>query len=417
MRGNRFARLFGIALAASVAWAAGAPRVVDAVKSGDKAAVLALVDSHADVNAAEADGTTALHWAARLNDLDLVERLLPAGANVNAANRYGITALYLACVNGSAPMIGKLLDAGADANATWTEGETPLLTVARGGNVEAAKVLLAHGAQVNAAEPVHGQTPLMWAAGQSHPDMIRELIAQGADVNARSAIQHWERQVTAEPREKWLPPGGFTALLFAARQGCLECAQILVDAKADINAADPDGNSGVVLAIINGHYDVAGYLIDKGTDANLADVTGRTALYAAVDFSTMPNDNRPAPKVINEHLSALDLIQKLLDHGANVNAQLKKQQPYRAKLDRGDDTVLTTGTTPFLRAAKAGDVAAMKLLLAKGADAKALHAQRRQSLNGRRRSRYQRGRHHRPAQNRSRGHRGHPAVPGKRGGY
>jgi uncharacterized protein len=352
--------------------ALGAPplRLVDAVKSGDKATVLALVESHADVNAAEADGTTALHWAARLDDLDLAERLLRAGSHVNAANRYGMTALYLACVNGSAPMIGKLLQAGADANAIWTEGETPLMIVARGGNVEAAKVLLAHGAQVNAAEPVHGQTPLMWATGQSHPEMMRELIARGADVNARSAVQHWERQVTAEPREKWLPPGGFTALLFAARQGCLECAKILVDAKADFNATDPDGNSGVVLAIINGHYDVAGYLIDKGTDPNLADVTGRTALYAAVDFSTMPNDNRPAPKVIDEHLSALDLVQKLLDHGANVNAQLKKQQPYRAKLDRGDDTMLTTGTTPLLRAAKAADLPAMKLLLAKGADAK-----------------------------------------------
>jgi ankyrin repeat protein len=267
-------------------------------------------------------------------------------------------------------MIQKLLQAGADANAVGTEGETPLMTVARGGNVEAAKILLAHGAQVNASEPLHGQTPLMWAAAQSHPEMMRELIGHSAEVNARSAIQHWERQVTAEPREKWLPPGGFTALHFASRQGCLDCARILVDAKADINAADPDGNSAVVLAIINGHYDLAGYLIDQGADPNLADVTGRTALYAAVDFSTMPNDNRPAPKLINERSTALDLVQKLLDRGANVNAQLKKQVPYRAKLDRGDDTMLTTGTTPFLRAAKAGDIAAMTLLLAKGADAK-----------------------------------------------
>jgi ankyrin repeat protein len=355
---------------ASFAFAAPNAPLVDAVKSGDKATILALLDSRADVNSAEADGTTALAWAARLDELDLAERLLRAGANVTAANRYGITPLYLACVNGNAAMIEKLLQAGADANAVWTEGETPLMTVARGGNVEAAKVLLAHGAQVKATEPVHGQTPLMWATAQGHPEMMRELIARGADVNARSAIQHWQRQVTAEPREKWLPPGGFTALHFAARQGCLDCAKILLDAKADINATDPDGNSAVVLAIINGHYDVAGFLIDKGTDPNLADVTGRTALYAAVDFSTMPNDNRPAPKVVDERLSALDLIQKLLDRGANVNAQLKKQAPYRAKLDRGDDTMLTTGTTPLLRAAKAADLPAMKLLLAKGADAK-----------------------------------------------
>jgi ankyrin repeat protein len=321
------------------------------------------------VNAPEADGTTALAWAVHQDDLDLAGRLVRAGANVNAANRYGITPLYLACVNGNAAMIERLLQAGASANTVWTEGETPLMTVARSGNVEAARILLAHGAQVNATEPVHGQTPLMWAAGQAHPEMMRELIARGADVNARSAVQHWERQVTSEPREKWLPPGGFMALHFAARQGCLDCAKILVDAKADINATDPDGNSAVVLAIINGHYDAAAYLIDQGTDPNLAEVTGRTALYAAVDFNTMPNDNRPAPKVIDERLTALDLIEKLLDHGANVNAELKKQAPYRAKLDRGDDTMLTTGTTPFLRAAKAGDLPAMTLLLAKGADA------------------------------------------------
>jgi ankyrin repeat protein len=360
----------GYWLLACLAFAAANAPLVDAVKSGDKATILALLGSHADVNAPEPDGTTALAWAARLNDLGLAERLLRAGANVNAANRYGITPLYLACVNGNPAMIEKLLQSGADANSIWTEGETPLMTVARGGSLKAAKMLLAHGAQVNATEPVHGQTPLMWAAGQSHPDMMRELIANGADVNARSAIQHWERQVTAEPREKWLPPGGFTGLLFAARQGCLDCAKVLVDAKADINATDPDGNSAVVLAIINGHYDVAGFLIDQGTDPNLADVTGRNALYAAVDFSTMPVDNRPAPKVINEHLTALDLVQKLSDHGANVNAQLKKQAPYRAKLDRGDDTLLTTGTTPLLRAAKAADLPAMRLLLAQGADAK-----------------------------------------------
>jgi uncharacterized protein len=357
-------------IVALAALAAPGTRVVDAVKGGDRAAVLTLLEQHADVNQPEPDGTTALAWAVRMDDLDLVTRLLRAGANVNAANRYGVTPLYLACVNGSAPVIEQLLKAGADPNAAGTEGEMPLMTVARTGKVGAAKVLIEHGAKVNVTEPVHGQTPLMWAAGESHPGMLRELIAAGADVNARSAIQHWERQVTAEPREKWLPPGGFTALLFAARQGCLECTKVLTEAGADVNATDPDGNSGAVLAIINGHYDVAGYLVDKGADPNLADVTGRSALYAAVDFNTMPNDNRPAPKVIDEQLTSLNLIQKLLDHGAHVNAQLKKQQPYRAKLDRGDDTMLTTGTTPLLRAAKAGDIPAMKLLLAKGADAK-----------------------------------------------
>jgi ankyrin repeat protein len=345
-------------------------RLADAVKSGDTFAVASLLNQHVDVNAAEPDGTTALHWAARQDDVKLAEQLLAAGAKVDAANRYGVTPLYLACENGSAAMIERLLKAGADANAVGTEGETPLMTVARTGNVEAAKVLLAHGAKVNAKEPIHGQTPLMWAAAQSHPDMMRALIAGGADVNALSAVQHWERQTTAEPREKWLPPGGFSGLLFAARQGCVECARVLVDAGANVNATDPDGMSGILLATINGHYDAASYLLDKGTDPNLADKTGRTALFSAVDFNTMPASNRPAPKVIDEQITALDLINKLLAKGANPNAQLKTQQPYRLKLDRGDDTMLTTGTTPFLRAAKAGDVDAMRALLDKGADAK-----------------------------------------------
>ena len=345
-------------------------RVVDAAKAGDRAGVIALVQQHADVNAAEPDGTTALDWAAREDDLEMADRLIRAGADVKTANRYGVTPLYLACQNGSAAMIERLLAAGADPNAAVTLGETALMTVARTGNVEAARALLAHGAAVDAREQWRGQTALMWAVGEGHPEMVQELIAHGADVNARSAVQHWERQVTAEPREKWLPPGGLTPLLFAARQACLACARVLVDKGADLNAGDPDGISSVLSAAINGHYDVAIFLLDKGADPNLADNTGRTALYAAVDCHTMPASNRPSPKEIDNQHTSLDLIETLLAHGANVNARLLKQQPYRAKLDRGTDTMFTTGTTPLLRAAKAGDVEVVKLLLAKGADVK-----------------------------------------------
>jgi ankyrin repeat protein len=368
----RYLGPFAVAFLAATTFAAtlGDTRLVNAVKSGDRPAILSLLEQHADVNIPEADGTTALAWAVRQNDADLTERLIRAGADVKAANRYGVTPLYLACVNGDPAMIEKLLKAGADPNAAATEGETALMTVARTGKVDAAKVLLDHGAKVDAKENWHGETALMWATAESHPAMMRELIAHGADVNARSSPENWERQTTSEPREKWLPLGALTPLLFAVRQGCLECAQILLDANADINAADPDGVTPTVYAIINGHYDVAGFLVDKGANPNLADKTGRAALYAAVDFNTMPASARPAPKVIDNQLSSLELIQKLLDRGANPNAQLLKQQPYRAKLDRGDDTMLTTGATPILRAAKAGDVDAMRLLLAKGADIK-----------------------------------------------
>ena len=362
-----------VALFSAAGWAATdsvEPRLADAIKDGDTAGIATLLKQHVDVNVAQADGTTALAWAARQDNLELAGQLIRAGANVKAANRYGVTPLYLACLNGSAPMIELLLKAGADANAAVTEGETALMTVARSGNVDAAKVLIAHGADVNAREEWRQQTPLMWAAAESHPQMMQELIAHGADVNARQVVWHWERQVTSEPREKWLPLGGLTPLLFAARQGCVDCARVLVQAGADINAADPNNISPMVMALINGHYDFAGFLLDKGADPNIADETGRTALYAAVDDHTMPASNRPSPQDYQNKLTSVDIINNLLEHGANVNAQLVKMQPYRTKLDRGDDTMLTTGTTPLLRAAKAGDAEIVKLLLSKGADPK-----------------------------------------------
>ena len=321
-------------------------------------------------NTVENDGTTSLMRAVRDDNLPLVDKLLRAGANVKAVNRYDITALYLACVNANPAMIEKLLKAGADANAAGPEGETALMTVAHSGNVEAARILLAHGANVDATENWRGQTALMWAVGQSHPEMVRELVAHGADVNKRSAQQDWKRQVTAEPREKWMPQGALTPLLFAARQGCLECAKILVEKGAHLDATDLEGVSPLLLAIINGHYDVAGYLIEKGADVNIPDKTGRTALYSAVDFHSMPASNRPAPKEIDNTLSSMDVIEMLVAHKANVNAQLEKQQPYRTKLDRGDDTMFGAGTTPILRAAKAGDTVVVRFLLEHGADAK-----------------------------------------------
>jgi len=323
----------------------------------------------APLNTVDPDGTTALHWAARNNDLDLAARLLKAGADPKAANRYQVTPFYLAAQNGSAEMLQLLLKAGVDPNSTTNLQETALMTVARSGHVDAAKVLLDAGAKIDAREEWHAETALMWAAAERHPQMVAYLIERGADVNAKSKVNEWERQNTFEPREKWLPYGGLSPILFAAREGCLGCVQILAEHGADINVQDPRGVSAPVIAIINGHFDVAAFLVDKGADPNLADDTGRTALFSAVDFNTVPFSNRPPPPgIIEQEVSALALIGKLIDKGANVNAQLTKQQPYRAKLDRGQDSMLTTGTTPLLRAAKAGDIAAMKMLLAAKAD-------------------------------------------------
>jgi ankyrin repeat protein len=209
----------------------------------------------------------------------------------------------------------------------------------------------------------------MWAAAERHPEMIDALIKASADVNARSTVVQWERQRTQEPRDKWLPPGGLTPLHFAAREGCDACVTTLLDHGADIDVIDPQGYSALVMAIINGHYDVAGLLIDRGIDLTLADETGQTALYAAVDMHTMPASNRPSPKEIDNQLSSIDIIRKLVEYGAPLDAQQRRMRAYRTKLDRGGDTVLGPGTTPLLRAAKAADTAVIKLLIDSGVDA------------------------------------------------
>jgi uncharacterized protein len=355
-------------LALSCYAAGNDPRLIQAAKNGDASAVVSLLKQKVDPNSAEADGTTSLHYAVRADDVDTADKLLRAGADAKVRNRYGVTPLYLACTNGDPEMVERLLKAGADANEVSTEGETALMTASRTGKLEAVKVLLAHGANVNAKEEWRGQTALMWAVAQGHPDVARELIAKGADVNARSAFQKWERQVTAEPREKWMPAGALTPLQFAVRQNCLACAKILIENGADVNITDENGVPVLTTAIINGHYDVAAFLVEKGANVNTADRTGRTPLYSAVDFHSMPDSNRPAPKVDQNQVSSFDLIKILIAKGADVNARLKMQQPYRTKLDRGDDTMLTTGTTPLLRAAKAGDAVVMKYLIEHGAD-------------------------------------------------
>jgi ankyrin repeat protein len=256
-----------------------------------------------------------------------------------------------------------------DPNTVSSEGETALMTVARTGAVDAAKVLITSGADLEARESWQGQTALMWAAAQKHPEMVKLLITSGADVNARSVTTIWERQSTAEPREKWLPLGSLTPLMFAAREGCAKCVPLLVEAGADVNVADIDDNvTALITSLINGHYDTALALIGKGADPNLADKPGRTPLYAAVDAHSMPISNRPSPKEIDNDATSLDVIRALLARGADVNAALKSQQPYRTKLDRGTDGMLGAGTTPLIRAAKAADHVVMRLLLEKGAD-------------------------------------------------
>ncbi|MDH3438825.1 MAG: ankyrin repeat domain-containing protein [Betaproteobacteria bacterium] len=359
-----------VAVLVGTAGLAAEVSLLEAVEEGDRATALKLLEAGRDVRARGPDGTTALMWAAYHDDAELVGRLLDAGADVNATNDYGVTALSEAAIVGSTPIIEALLTAGADANARNPEGETPLMVVARTGNVDAAKRLLDAGADINAKEQWGGQSALMWAAAQSQPKMIEFLVANGADIDARGIARNWQRKVIREPRPKDMHKGGFTPLLYAAREGCIECAQKLLAGGADPDLADPERVTPLVLAMINLHFDFAAYMIGAGAEVDKWDLFGRTALYMAADTHTLPKAGNGAMVVlpsVDDH-TALDVARLLLEAGADPNIRLKRRPPYRnVPQDRGGDSILAQGATPLLRAARAGDAELVKLLLEHGA--------------------------------------------------
>jgi ankyrin repeat protein len=366
-------RLAAFALAAvlvSTAATASDPTLLAALEAGDHATALQRLEQGADAKARGPDGTTALMWAAYYEDVDMVRRLIKAGVDVNAQNEFGASALSEAAITGSAPIVEALLDAGADANLQNPEGEAPLMIVARTGNVEAAALLLEAGADVNAKEEWGGQSALMWAASQSQPAMVKLLVSHGADVDARGIVRQWERKVITEPRPKDMNRGGFTPLLYAAREGCIECAKELVAGGANLNLEDPERVTPLNIALTNLHFDLAAYLIDAGADVDKWDLFGRTPLYMAVDVSTLPLQGNGAMIYIPslDSLTAVDIVEKLLDKGADPNIRLKRRPPYlNVPQDRGGDTILSQGATPLLRAARAGDAPVVKLLLEHGA--------------------------------------------------
>jgi ankyrin repeat protein len=350
--------------------AAGESPLLDASERGDRAAAVKLLASGADVNAPGADGTTAIMYAAANDDLELVRVLIKAGANVKLKNQFGTSALTEAAIIGSAPIIDALLKAGADPNTRNPEGETPLMAVARAGKVDAAKRLLEAGADINAKEEFGGQTALMWAAAQSQAEMVQLLASKGADLNARGVIRQWERKVITEPRPKDMNKGGFTPLLYAAREGCVECARYLVEAGADKDIEDPERITPLVMSLLNLHFEFAAYMVKAGADVNKWDLYGRSPIYMAADMSTLPTKGNGAVAVIpsEDATTALDVAKLLLEAGANPNLQLKRRPPYRdVPQDRGGDTILAQGATPLLRAARAGDAPMVDLLLKHGA--------------------------------------------------
>jgi uncharacterized protein len=360
---GRFAAIVLSAIAASTAWSAPEGTLIHAAENKDHAGALQLIEQGADVRAKDVDGSTALHWAAHYADVELVDKLIRAGADVNVSNDYGSSPMMEAAVLGNAQILKLLLDAGADVESPNPEGQTALMAVARTGELEAAQVLLSHKANVNAVEQWGGQTALMWASAQSQPEMVQLLVKHGADVNARSVVRDWQRRVTAEGRPKNMNHGGFTPLLYAAREGCIECARHLLKAKADINLTDPDGLTPLNLAITNMRFDFAAAMIEAGADVNKWDFFGRTPLYSAIDLNTLPRGGRPdLPST--DHLSGYDVAELLLKAGANPNAQLKLRPPYRnGVFDRGGDQVISTGAAPLLVAAKVGDAKSVALLI------------------------------------------------------
>ena len=422
--------------------------IADAAMKGDLAGVKTLLTQKADVNAPQADGATAIQWAAYTNNLALADLLIKGGANVKLANHDGATALSLAAINGNAPMIEKLLQAGADPNERQLNGETPLMLTSRNGNVDAIKVLIDHKAAPNLKEKLRGTTAIMWAAEQSHPDAVKLLAANGADVKAASDLDTrnfrlnlaptvqarlnsaqgagglsangngtapaaggrgggrggqgrgagrggaapaaapadgtpalYVEMATADDFAFFRRPtpkdgGGLTPLVFAAREGCFDCAVDLVAAGADIDQTTFYGWSPLLTATQNRHYKLAAWMLEHGANPNLANKGGWRPLYLATDNRNIESGDYPVRKPDMDHF---DFIKLLVDKGADVNARICGVQSTEKEC-KGDTTETRTnftmqwlyedGATPFLRAAQSGDVVLMKYLLAHGADPK-----------------------------------------------
>src|SRR5579872_427354 len=360
-------------------------RVATAAQNNDRASVRSLLQQKADVNAVLPDGTTALHWAVRADDLETSGLLIGAGANVSAADRYGNTPLHLACANGNTALVRRLLDAGANPNAALPTGETPLMTAARLGDAEAIQALLDRGADVNAKETATNTTALMWAVREDHASAVQLLIQHGADVNARTKIGQTParrppgacggshgvgivRSGWPERGARDATPGGLTPLHYAARDGRLESTQMLLAAKAGVNATEANGITPLLMTITNDQMELASFLLDHGADVNAADFWGRTPLWAAVEVRNLDVDKSGENGI--DRTAVLKLIQTLVDRGANVNARIQEVPPFRRWIETLGDLswVDFTGQTPFVRAALAGDITVMRLLLAHGAD-------------------------------------------------
>jgi ankyrin repeat protein len=347
-------------------------RVIDAAKRQDRAAVRTLLQQHVDVNVAQPDGATALHWSVHWEDVEMTDLLIKAGAKVDAVNDLGVTPLIMAATSGNAPIIAKLLAAGANPKAALVSGETALMLASRTGSVDGVKALIARGADVNAAEGTRSQTALMWAVANRHPEVTAVLLQHGADVRARSQVRKTVYNMggnrsagNASPDTPLteVPLGGSTPLLFAARSNDVESAKLLVAAGADVNDMEADGNTALVIASHSGNASVAIFLLDKKAEPNVAPL-GYTALHAAVLRGYL----RDRDEKNTDPAAGLPLVKALLEHGANPNARVTRGTRLRrwshdfALLDRW------VGATPFWLASRFLELDMMRAIAAAGGD-------------------------------------------------
>jgi ankyrin repeat protein len=383
--------LVALLLGGAARAAAADTRLAEAAQKRDITAVRTLLSQKVDPNAPGRDGTPALLWIVRVDDVETARLLVKAGADVKLANRQGLTPLALAAANGSAPMLKVLLDAGADANAPDPANQTPLMLAAGVGSLDAARVLLEHGATLDAKDAQFEQTALMVAVRENHPQVVKLLVELGADVNAKTRVGPTPpfilpnsvpgfghgigivRGGSPDRGRRSPAPGGLSPLQYAARDGRLDTVKILLAAGADINQVEANDITPLITAISNNHPDVATYLIEQGADVKKADWYGRTPLFTAVETRNMDVENAPPFENSVDRAPFVPLIQLLLDKGADPNARTLEQLPIRPQFLRVTGTlewVDFTGMTPFIYAARSGDVTVMKMLLKGGADPK-----------------------------------------------